>query len=87
MEPRIHTDEHGLEKQGKRGLPSKKDADVDSFPYADLDLFLHFLLSVFIRVNPWFQTGSPQGGQLAIRVATFRRTISSVSSLADRVWI
>src|SRR4029077_4632382 len=35
-----------------------KKADFDSFFSAALDFFLPSCLSVFIRVNPWFQTGS-----------------------------
>jgi hypothetical protein len=57
----MHTDEHGLERKNTRGRIHRLEADF--FFYADLDSFLDFFLSVFIRVHPWFQIGSPRGGE------------------------
>jgi hypothetical protein len=41
LKPRIHTDEHGLKKQNKKGI-ALKDVDVDSSKNAGLDLFRIF---------------------------------------------
>jgi hypothetical protein len=51
LEPRIHTDEHGLEK---KGVNCPETVDFNSCFHADL-VFSIFFLSVSIRVNPWFQ--------------------------------
>jgi hypothetical protein len=50
---RMNTDER--KKQEGSPLQSRSQFLL----HCRLGFFLHFVLSVFIRVNPWFQAGSP----------------------------
>ena len=43
------------DERNKLKVDCLQKVDFDSFFSAVLDFFLHFFLSVFIRVNPWFQ--------------------------------
>ena len=54
LEPRIHTDEHGFQAKIK-WISCKEPISIPSFVLTWI--FPSFFLSVFIRVNPWFQIG------------------------------
>ncbi len=51
------------DERNKLKVDCLQKVDFDSFFSAVLDFFLHFFLSVFIRVNPWFRISTTKNNR------------------------